>query len=382
MKQMTKIAAAALTLAALTTLSGCSRSIDVKIGVVAPMSGPLAQYGNDMKQGAQVAMDELNAESFRISGKHANFILVTEDDKGDKEAGKAAAKRLIDAGVVGVFGHFNSGVSIEAAPLYSAAGIPQLSVSTNPKYTNLGLKTTFRITANDIYQGAALGQLIAEKLKAKSVFMVDDKTTFGMGLADEVKKKLLSSSLTPQAESVDAKTANYPELINKIKASGADVVFFGGDEGVGLPLLKTLRESGSNVLFVAGDAMCDASFIKAIDEKSKGAADQNFFCTVAGVPPSWLAAGISFTQQYKAKYNATPGSYATLAYTGVHVFAQAMQEAKSTDPKVYMPVMANGSFDGKIQGMIEFDKKGDVKDGTVVIYESIKGKLTEKRNLL
>lgn len=379
MKQFTRIAVAVLAIGAMV---GCSRTVDVKIGVVAPMSGALAQYGKDMAQGAQVAMDELNGEGFRIGGKRANFILVTEDDKADKDAGKAAAKRLIDAGVVGVFGHFNSGVSIAAAPLYSDAKIPQMSVSTNPKYTNLGLKTTFRITANDIQQGATLGQLISDKLKAKSVFMVDDKTMFGVGLADEVKKKLSSASLTPKTESVDGKTVNYTQLVEQIKESNADVVFFGGDEGVGLPLLKTLREAGSNAIFVAGDAMCDPAFIKAIDAVAKGAADQNFYCTVAGVPPSWLAAGIGFTKLYKDKYNLAPGSYATLAYTGIHVFAQAMQQAKSVDPVVYMPVLAKEPFDGKIQGNVEFDAKGDVKDGTVVIYESIKGKLTEKRNLL
>ncbi len=379
MNQFTRIAISAV---AICLLSACTRTVDVKIGLVAPMSGPLAQYGKDMAQGAQVAMDELNAESFRINGKRANFILVTEDDKGDKEAGKAAAKRLVDAGVMGVFGHFNSGVSIEAAPIYSAANLPQISVSTNPKYTNLGLKTTFRITANDIYQGAAIGQLISDKLKAKTVFIVDDKTMFGAGLADEVIKKLDSASIKPQRESVTQKEADFPALIAKIKESNAEVVFFGGDEGVGLPLLKTLREAGSNALFVAGDAMCDASFIKAMDAVSKGAADQNFYCTIAGVPPSWLAGGISFTQLYTTKYNSAPGTYSTLAYTGVHVFSQAMQEAKSTDPKVYLPVLAKGSFDGKIQGMIEFDAKGDVKDGTVVIYEAVKGKLQEKRNLL
>lgn len=379
MKQFTNVALAVLVTG---LLGACTRTVDVKIGVVAPMSGPLAQYGKDMAQGAKVAAEELNAESFRIAGKRANFIIVTEDDKGDKETGKAAAKRLVDAGVVGVFGHFNSGVSIEAAPIYSNAKIPQLSVSTNPKYTNLGLKTTFRLTANDIYQGAALGQLISEKLKAKSVFMVDDRTMFGMGLAEEVKKKLTAASMTPQSESVDAKAADYPSLIAKIKASNADLVFFGGDEGVGLPLLKGLREAGSNAIFVAGDAMCDPAFIKAMDAVLKGAADQNFFCSIAGVPPSWLAAGISFTQLYKAAHKVDPGSYATLAYTGVHVFAQAMQEAKSTEPEVYMPVLAKGQFDGKIQGMVEFDAKGDVKDGTVVIFESVKGKLTEKRNLM
>ncbi|WP_338845405.1 branched-chain amino acid ABC transporter substrate-binding protein [Massilia sp. W12] len=381
---MKYISRGVLILCAVAGLSACSRSVDVKIGLVAPMSGSLGQYGKDMEQGAQVALDELMSESFRIDGKKVNFILVTRDDKADRETGKKMAQELVNEGVVAVFGHFNSGVSIEAAPIYAKAGIPQLSPSTNPKYTRMGLKTTFRITADDIQQGASLGRLIAEKLRAKSVFMVDDKTLFGVGLAEEVKKKLDEAGIKPGYESVDGKNASYSyiDLVGKIKAANPDVVFFGGDEGVGLPLLKNMREQGVNALFVAGDAMCDASFIQNIDKVAKGAADQNFYCSIAGVPPSWLAAGISFTQLYNTKYKAQPGTYSTLAYTGMNVFAEAMQTARSTDPKVWLDTLAKGAFDGKIQGTVEFDQKGDVKDGTVVIFESIKGKLTEKRNLM
>ena len=374
MKPLAHIAYAIL---ALSLLTACSRQVNVKIGVVAPMTGSLAQYGKDIAHGAEIAVDELNSDQFTINGKRAHFELVVEDDKASPDEGKAAARRLIDAGVAGVFGHFNSGVSIAAAPFYSAAGIPQLSVSTNPKYTRMGLKTTFRIAADDIEQGATLGKLINEKLRAKSIYMVDDRTTFGIGLAEEVAKVLKAKNIDPPHDSVEAKTADFAALAQKIKDSNADVVFFGGDEGVGLPLLKALRKAGSNAKFVAADAMCDRSTIK----NAEGSADRNYYCTIAGVPPSWLSAGIGFTQLYKTKFGA-PGPYSTLAYDGIHVFAQAMQEANSVKPETYLPTLAKGSFDGKIQGSVEFDSKGDIKDGTVVIYQSIGGQLTEQRNLL
>jgi branched-chain amino acid transport system substrate-binding protein len=330
-----------------------------------------------MVRGAQIAIDELHKESFRINDKRAKFELVVEDDKASKEVGPVAAQRLVDAGVVGVFGHFNSGVSIAAAPIYAKAGIPQLSVSTNPKYTRLGLKTTFRITADDIQQGAALGRLMGDKLRVQSVFLIDDTTLFGIGLREEVEKAFKAKSLKPPSESIDPSTKDYGPVIEKIKAASADAVFFGGDEGVGLPFLKALRESGSTAIFVVGDAMCDESFLV----KAKGLVEQGFFCTLAGVPPSWLAEGINFTQAYKETHKVVPGSYASLAYTGIQVFAQAMQEARSVEPATYMPVMAKGSYDGKIQGLVEFDGKGDVKDGTVVIFEAVKGKLLERKNL-
>lgn len=362
----------------LSMVSGCSRTVVVKIGVVAPMSGSLAQYGKDMANGAQTAVDEMNANKFSIGGKQAKFELVVEDDKASPEEGKLAAKRLVDAGVVAIFGHFNSGVSIAAAPIYAAAGIPQLSVSTNPKYTRMNLKTTFRITADDIQQGATIGKLISEQLRAKSIYTLDDKTTFGIGLVEEVSKILNARNMSAPHHSIDPNAADYPEIANTIIGSKADVVFFGGDEGVGLPLLSALRKAGSNAKFVAADAMCAPSTVK----NAKGTADAYFYCTVAGVPPSWLSAGIDFTQQYKAKFG-QPGPYATLSYDGIHVLAQAMQEAQSSDPEKYLPALAKGSFNGKIQGPVEFDSKGDLKDGgTVVIYQSISGVLTEQRDFL
>lgn len=366
----------AYAITALLLLGACSRQVTVKIGVVAPMSGPLAQYGKDIANGAQVAVDELNSDHFGIDRKRARFELVIEDDRASPEEGKAAAKRLIDAGVAAVFGHFNSGVSIAAAPLYAAAGIPQLSVSTNPKYTRMGLKTTFRITADDVQQGATLARLIGEKLRSKSLYVVDDRTTFGAGIADEVERGVKMKS-PPIRESVEGKTANYADLAKKIINANTDAVFFGGDEAVGLPLLKALRKAGSTARFVVADAMCDASTLKG----AEGSANSNYFCTIAGVPPSWLSSGIGFMDMYKAKFG-PPGAYSTLSYDGIHILAQAMQEAGSASPASFLPVLAKGSFSGKIQGAIEFDGKGDIKDGTVVIYQSIGGQLIEQRNLL
>lgn len=358
-------------------LSACGREVTVKIGVVAPMSGALAHYGKDIANGAQVAVDELNSDHFTIEGKRARFELVIEDDKANAEEGKAAAKRLIDSKVAAVFGHFNSGVSIAAAPLYASAGIPQLSVSTNPQYTRMGLKTTFRITADDIQQGATLGRLISEKLRSKSLYIVDDKTLFGVGVSDEVERAVKNRKLDPTRESVDGKQADYAALTQKIMAASSDVVFFGGDEAVGLPLLKALRSAGSSARFVVADAMCDVSTIKGAD----GVANGNYYCTVAGVPPSWLSAGIGFMELYKQKYG-NPGAYSALSYDGVHILAQAMQSAGSAEPEDYLPALAKGSFSGKIQGAIQFDEKGDIRDGTVVIYQSIGGQLIEQRNLL
>lgn len=359
----------------LSLLAACSRETTVKIGVAAPMTGTLAQYGKDIAQGAQTAVDELNEDRFIIDGKRAHFELVIEDDKAKPEEGIAVAKRFVDAKVNGVFANFNSGVTIPSSKVYSDAGIPQISVSTNTKYTRNGYKTAFRITADDAQQGHTLGVLVTDKLRAKSVYVVDDTTPFGVGLVEEINKVFAAKGLTVPHESVDASKADYAAIAQRIKDSKADVVLFAGDQAVGIPLLKEIRKNDTSLRYVVADAMCDDSTVK----DAKGDADSNYYCTIAGVPSSWLSAGAGFVDMYKKKYNTAPGNYSTLAYDGIHIFAQAMQEAGSTDPAVYLPKLAKGSFDGKIQGAVEFDNKGDIKDGTVVIFQAIGGKLVEQR---
>ncbi|HEX7650966.1 MAG TPA: branched-chain amino acid ABC transporter substrate-binding protein, partial [Noviherbaspirillum sp.] len=206
MEYATSLIRTAGIVAAALALAACSRQVDVKIGVAAPMSGPLAQMGKDIAHGAEVAVDELNAEHFMIHGKRAHFELVVEDDKASPDEGKAVARRLVDAGVAAVFGHLNSGVTIAAAPAYEEAGIPQLSVSTNPKYTRMGHKTAFRLTADDIEQGATLGRLITDKLRARSLFLTDDKTLFGVGVSDEVERSAKRKHLSMRRESIDPKS--------------------------------------------------------------------------------------------------------------------------------------------------------------------------------
>lgn len=373
---MKRIAYVACAIGALSLLgyAVASRQIHVKIGVVGPMSGALAEYGKDMAHGAEIAIDELNKESFRIDGKRVRFELEVQDDKASPEEGKVAASRLINAGVAGVIGHYNSGVSIAAAPLYANAGIPQLAVSTNSKYTRMGLKTTYRLIADDERVAARLGQLIGRELKAKSVYMVDDQTTFGRGLVAEVAKALNVEKMEPLHESIDPETADYAALARKINEAKSEIVFFGGDERMGFPLLKAIRNTDSGATFVTGDAMCDDSTIK----NAAGAADSRYFCALAGVPPSWLSSGIDFIEMYKAKFG-KPGSNSALAFDGVHILAQAMQRSRSIDPSIFLAELGEGSFDGKAQGVVEFDRKGDIKDSLVILYQAIGGKLLERR---
>ena len=158
----------------------------VKIGHVGPTTGPQAHLGKDNENGARLAIDDANAKGIVIDGKKVKFELDAQDDQADPKQGTIVAQKLVDDKVAGVVGHLNSGTSIPASKLYSDAGIPQVSPSaTNPKLTLQGFKTTFRVMANDVQQGSVIGKAAVETLGAKKIAIIDDKTAYGAGLADE-----------------------------------------------------------------------------------------------------------------------------------------------------------------------------------------------------
>ena len=180
-----RFAAGALALGAGAWLGGCSKVPDTaRIGVAQPLSGPLAALGQDLLNGVQLAVDELNKAGFSIGGKRVALEVVAQDDRADPASGRAAAQQLVDAGVAAVVGHLNSGVSLETAPIYAARNVPQLIISTNPKITQLGLPTTFRIVANDALQARAIGSFAASQQGAGAFAVADDGTPYGKGLAE------------------------------------------------------------------------------------------------------------------------------------------------------------------------------------------------------
>ncbi|MET0792591.1 MAG: branched-chain amino acid ABC transporter substrate-binding protein, partial [Polyangiaceae bacterium] len=156
----------------------------VRIGFAAPLTGPQAHYGKDSQNGAQLAIEELNAGNPRIGGRPVRFELVMEDDQASPAVGTIVAQRMVDRKIRAMAGHFNSGVTIPASRIYHDAGIPQLSVSTNVKYTQQGFSTAFRVVAADDKQGAALGQYAVKQLGLRRFAVIDDRTAYGQGLAE------------------------------------------------------------------------------------------------------------------------------------------------------------------------------------------------------
>ncbi|MGB5208309.1 MAG: branched-chain amino acid ABC transporter substrate-binding protein, partial [Azonexus sp.] len=342
----------------------------VKLGHVAPMTGPQAHLGKDNENGAVLAIEELNAQGIEIGGARIKFELVPEDDQADPKQGSIVAQKLVDAKVHGVIGHLNSGTTIPASKLYSDAGIPQISGSaTNPKYTQQGFKTAFRVMANDVQQGKALGQFAA-KLGAKTVAIVDDRTAYGQGLADEFRKSAEAAGIKVVAtEYTNDKATDFKAILTKIKSKKPDLVFYGGMDAQGGPMAKQMKELGIKSGFLGGDGVCTPEFMKLGGEATEGN-----YCSLPGMPLEKLAKGPEFKDKFSKKFGVEIQLYAPYVYDAVMVMADSMKRASSVEPGMYLPEVGKTKYDG-VTALIEFDEFGDLKGGAISMYRYKGGKL-------
>ena len=340
----------------------------VKIGHVGPTSGGIAHLGKDNENGARMAIDELNAKGVSIGGKKVKFELLAEDDGGDPKQGTAAAQKLVDSKVVGVVGHLNSGTSIPASKIYSDAGIPQISPSaTNPKFTRQGFKTTFRVVADDVHLGGTLGRYAAKELKGKSIAVIDDRTAYGQGVADEFEKGVKAAGgKTVAREFTNDKATDFTAILTNLKAKKPDIVFFGGMDAVAGPMIRQMKQLGIKAKFMGGDGICSGELPKL----SGGAMDDGqVVCAEAGGVEGEQKKGMEdFKARFKTKFNADVQIYAPYVYDALNVMVAAMEKAGSSDPAKYLPALAKTSGYKGVTGTISFDEKGDIKGGALTLY--------------
>ena len=340
----------------------------IKIGHVGPTSGAIAHLGKDNENGARMAIDELNAKGVTIGGAKVTFELLAEDDGADPKQGTAAAQKLVDSKVAGVIGHLNSGTSIPASKIYSDAGIAQISPSaTNPAYTRQGFKTTFRVVADDVHLGGTLGKYAVTELKGKSIAVIDDRTAYGQGVADEFEKGVKAAGgKTVGREFTNDKATDFTSILTKIKASKPDVVFFGGMDAVAGPMIRQMKQLGIKAKFMGGDGICSGELPKL----SGGAmGDGQVVCAEAGgVEGEAKVAMDDFKARFKAKFNADVQIYAPYVYDATNVLVAAMVKADSADPAKYLPVLAQTADYKGVTGTISFDEKGDIKNGALTLY--------------
>lgn len=344
---------------------------DINVAVVGPMTGQQATKGEEMRKGAELAVADLNAAGGVLGQK---LKLAIGDDACDPKQAVAVANQMITRGMVFVAGHYCSGSSIPAAPLYAEEGVLQISPgSTNPQLTEQGLDTTFRVCGRDDQQGPVSAQYIIKHFKGKKVAVLQDKTAYGKGIADQVKAEV-EKAMGPLAmyEAYTAGERDYNALVSRMKQAGIDVVFIGGlHTEIGL-LVRQMREQGLQAQVMGGDSLMTTEFWSIT-----GKAGEGVLMTFGPDPRDEPKANALVDRFRKQGYE--PEGYTLYAYAAFQAWAQAVANAGKTDAIKVATALKAGTFD-TVLGPIGFDTKGDVKAPTYVVYKWSDGKFAELKD--
>jgi len=352
-------------------LFGCSKKetatsgVVIKIGNVAPLTGPDSYLGKDNENGARLAVEEINRQGLTINGKAITLELLGEDDAGDPKFGTQVAQKLVDSKVVAVVGHLNSGVTIPASKIYSEAGIVQISPSsTNPEYTKQGYKTAYRMVGTDAQQGPVLAKFALETLKGKSIAIVDDATQYGKGLADEFEKKIISSgSKIVIHEATNNKATDFKAILTNIKAKNQDIILFGGMAATGGPFAKQAKELGIKAKIIGGDGICSPTLYELA-----GDAVENIVCSTVGITKESLNNSANFLKNYQERFKTEVQIYAPMAYDAVMIIVDAMKRSNSTNAADILKAIPTTNYAG-LSGQITFDEKGDLKESYITLSQ-------------
>ncbi|MDE2420806.1 MAG: branched-chain amino acid ABC transporter substrate-binding protein [Gammaproteobacteria bacterium] len=360
------------------SLSDCAKKNNppaeniVTIGYVGALTGELAHYGKDEENGVRLAIDDLNAQKILIAGKLIHFKIQSEDDQADPRHATNAAQHLVDANVNAVIGHTTSSTTLPASIIYNRAGIPLLAPAvTNPKYTQQGFPYTFRLIANDIQQGQTLANIAVQHFGAKQIAIIDDRSAYGVGMADEFEKylKTLNGNLIAR-ESASDKETDFNAILTRIKSKSPDLIFFAGNDGQAAAMLQQMRNLGITAQYIAGDGVHTPEFIKLAGKDAEGVVT-----TLPGLPLERMRQGSFFKQRFEQKYGPVQ-LYAPYYYDATQIIAKAMQMAGSTDPKIYAPELKKTNYAG-VTNQIQFDPQGDLKVGKITVYQVKNGEWVE-----
>jgi branched-chain amino acid transport system substrate-binding protein len=335
----------------------------VKIGFAAPLTGDNAIYGEGMKRAVELAIEEANASS-DAKAKGITFSIHAEDDAGDpKQAVNVANILAGDTDVVALVGHFNSGCSIPASPVYNEASMAMVTVSSNPQLTAQGYKVVDRVVAKDDAQGGYAGKL-ASDMGFDTVALIDDATPYGQGLATEFKKAYTSAGGSIVAEDrIQPKEVNFSALVTKLKKKAPKAVYYAGAHTEGALLSKQLKEAGLKVPVMGGDMLYTPEYIKIAGADNA----EGDMATALGLPLEQQPKGVEFKTKYEAKYGKAPEAYDSYAYDAALTIINAVMTAGNDRAAVAEAIRA-GSIDG-VTGTVAFDANGDNKQQVISAYK-------------
>ena len=361
---MKKLVCSALTVAALLAFGSASAQQVVLIGVSGPLTGAQASEGKDNENGARMAVAELNKAGTTIAGSRVTFTLVSEDDQADPRIGVQVAQKLVDAKVAAVLGPYNSGVAIPASRLYHSAGIPILSVASNPTLTLQGFNEVFRIGASDGQLGGAMANFAVDTLKAKTAAVIDDRSAYGQGVAEEFMNVAKARGLKlVDRQYTNGQAVDFKGVLSQIKEANPDVIFYGGYASQSAPLVKQMRQLGLRAKLLGGDGICTADMAKIA-----GPAGANAYCSQGGVSLDKTPAGSAFLKKYKSSFNVDTQVYGVSYYDGMKLLADAMVKAGTTSDHAKIVAQLTKSTYTGVAGEYSFDEHHDLKSSATTVY--------------
>jgi branched-chain amino acid transport system substrate-binding protein len=358
-----------LVLGASFALSTAALAQDISVAVAGPMTGGESAFGRQMKNGAEQAVADINAAGGLLGKKLA---LQVGDDACDPKQARSVAEKFASAKIPFVAGHYCSSSSIPASEAYADGNVLQITpASTNPLFTERKLWNVARVCGRDDQQGLVAADYIAKYYKGKNVAILNDKTTYGKGLADETRKALNKAGFTEKMfESYNKGDKDFTAIVSRMKRDNIDLVYVGGYHQESGLIVRQMRDQGLQTVLMAGDALADKEFASITGPAGEGT------LFTFGPDPRNKPTAKAIVERFKAK-NIDPEGYTLYTYAALQVWSQAAAKAGTTDPKKVMDTIKAGAWDTVI-GKMEFDAKGDIKLIDYVVYKwDAKGNYTE-----
>ncbi|HCI46993.1 MAG TPA: branched chain amino acid ABC transporter substrate-binding protein [Rhodospirillaceae bacterium] len=348
--------------------SATAAKADIVIATAGPMTGQYASFGEQMRQGAEKAVADINAAGGVLGEK---LVLKVGDDACDPRQAVSVANQFVNEGVVFVAGHFCSGSSIPASKVYTEEGILQISpASTNPKLTDEGGENVFRVCGRDDQQGSIAGEFIATEYAGQNIAILHDRTAYGQGLAEETKKALNAAGATEAMfESYTPGESDYSALVTKLNAADVDVVYVGGYHTEAGLMLRQMRAQGMDTQLISGDALVTDEYWSITGDAGEGT------LMTFGPDPRNFAEAAKVVEEMRAS-GKEPEGYTLYTYAAIQAFAEAAEAAGSTDVDELIEALGEGEFDTVI-GELTFDDKGDIEQPAYVWYEWKNGTYAE-----
>jgi branched-chain amino acid transport system substrate-binding protein len=340
---------------------------DIKLGLIAPLTGPVAAIGAQIKNGAETAVEEINKKG-GVNGE--KLVLEVVDDAGEPKQGVSAANQLIADDIRFVVGPVTSGVSIPASVAFAENGILMVTpTATTPELTSRGLSTVFRTCGRDDQQADVAAKFVVEKFKDKKIAILNDKGQYGKGLADAFKVSLNAAGITEVFN--DALTAgdkDFSALVTRLKSEGTEVLYFGGYHPEAGLLVRQMKDAGMNVQLIAGDGLSNSEFITTGGDAANGTIFTNAADTLKN-EDSKAAANALIAKNIPAE------AFTLNAYAAVEVIAAGITRAGSTDDaEAVAAALKDGSGIKTAIGEVTYGETGDLSSQSFSVYKWEGGK--------